>query len=180
MSDLADLIGMYETQGGSSYVGEPISQLEHALQSAAQAAQLGATAAMVVAALLHDVGHLLLHDETATRRGVDTRHEDMGSRYLMTWFGTAVTDPIRLHVSAKRYLARDAAYVRTLSEESLRSLDVQGGPMTNAEVARFKSEPCFADALRLRQWDDVAKVTGWAGPGLDSYRTILEEVQRIK
>ncbi len=177
MADLNDLMELFATQGGSSYIGEPITQLQHALQAATLARNEGATPALVVAALLHDVGHLLLSDATATRRGVDTRHEDMGSRYLQRWFGGEVTEPIRLHVAAKRYLVRDPAYAQTLSEESQRSLVVQGGPMTNAEVGRFEAESAHAAALRLRRWDDAAKVVGWCGPDLASFRAVMEEVQ---
>lgn len=177
MADLNDLLVLYTTQGGSAYVGEPITQLEHALQAATLAKNEGATSELVVAALLHDLGHLLLIDETATQRGVDTRHEDMGSRYLQRWFGPEVTEPIRLHVAAKRYLVRSPAYVQTLSEESQRSLVVQGGAMTNAEAARFDAEPGKANALRLRHWDDAAKIVGWHGPDLESFRALMEEVQ---
>lgn len=161
--------------GGGNYSGEPVSQLEHALQCAALATGEGATEALVVAALLHDIGHLV-HSagEDATLRGIDARHEVIGSKVLTAQgFGPAVTEPVRLHVAAKRWLCRDDNYRAGLSAESERSLQLQGGPMSDAEAEEFEAHAWSADALRLRRWDDTAKVEGLQVPQLDEYLRLL-------
>jgi phosphonate degradation associated HDIG domain protein len=152
-----------------------VSQTEHALQAADLAAQEGASNALVVAALLHDVGHLLhTEGEDVADRGVDARHEEAGEAWLLESFGPDVTEPVRLHVAAKRYLcAVDPDYLATLSPASVRSLELQGGPMTPDEIARFERNPYCGDAVRLRRWDDAAKVPGLGVPGLDTYRDRL-------
>jgi predicted HD phosphohydrolase len=121
---------------------------------------------------LHDVGHLL-HGlpEDAADRGVDARHEDGGAAWLAGHFGPEVAAPVRLHVAAKRYLcAVDTDYLGRLTPASLRSLELQGGPFDAAGVAAFEREPFHREAVRLRRWDDAAKVPGLPVPGLDHYR----------
>jgi predicted HD phosphohydrolase len=136
--------------------------------------------ALVVAALLHDVGHLLDgQDEDLADRGVDGRHEEAGCAWLSRHFGPEVTEPIRLHVAAKRYLcAVDRSYLSGLSRASRLSLELQGGPMTSAEVAAFEGHPFFRDAVRLRRWDDTAKVPGLAVPGPSHYQARLQAAAR--
>jgi phosphonate degradation associated HDIG domain protein len=163
---------LFEHQGRAEYFGEAVSEAEHALQSANLADREGADDALVAAALLHDVGHLLhgLGEDVADR-GVDARHEDVGHAWLARWFGPAVSEPVRLHVAAKRYLcATDPAYLGELSPASRRSLDLQGGPFTPTEVAEFERDPHHAAAVRLRHWDDAAKVPGLSVPPLEHYR----------
>ena len=162
---------MFEERGRDAYHGEPVSQAEHALQAARLAESAGATDSLVVAALLHDVGHLL-HDlgEDAAGRGIDDRHERSGSRWLAATFGPDVAEPVRLHVEAKRYLcAVEGVYHDALSPASKLSLSLQGGPMAVDEVARFEADPRYLDAVRLRRWDDEAKVPGLEVPDLDHY-----------
>ena len=121
--------------------------------------------------MLHDVGHLL-HDlpEDAPDEGVDDRHEELAGRWLATRFGDDVVEPVRLHVAAKRYLCSvEATYFQQLSPPSLLSLRLQGGPMTDQEVRRFRESPYFAAAVALRRWDDVAKDPAAVVPGLDAY-----------
>lgn len=143
------------------YSGEPVTQWEHALQTAALALQAGASAHLTTAALLHDVGHLVAADtglDTPTLMGIDDRHEQRGAHLLGELFGTAVTAPIRLHVMAKRFLVTTTAgYGDRLSEDSRRSLVLQGGPMSTTEVDAFRKQRHADDALRLRCWDDIAK-----------------------
>jgi phosphonate degradation associated HDIG domain protein len=172
------VIDLFARRGGDGYFGEAVTQTEHALQAAHVAEQEGAADELVVAALLHDVGHLL-HDlgEDAAERGVDDTHEDAGYRWLLGQFGPAVAEPVRLHVAAKRYLcATDSEYWAKLSPASQLSLRLQGGPFTPGEVAAFEGRPFWRDAVRLRRWDDGAKVAGWRVPPLGHYRRRLDAV----
>jgi len=177
---LVDPLDLFATRGHTAYGGERVSQAEHARQAAALAQAAGAPASLIVAALLHDVGHLLVDVEDEARRLRDLRHEEMGARYLGRWFGPAVTEPIRLHVAAKRYLARDPNYAALLSDESQRSLRRQGGVMGEAEAEEFRHQPYFEDAVRLRQWDDAAKECDWQGVALESFQSLVEEVREIQ
>ncbi len=171
-----EIVRLFASKGQAAYHGEAVSQTEHALQSAHLAKTAGAPDALVVAALLHDVGHLIGGEaEDIADRGVDGRHEDEGADWLARHFGDAVAGPVRLHVAAKRYLcAVDAEYRARLSPASLRSLALQGGAMAADESARFEADPNHRAALMLRRWDDEAKVPGLAVPGLDRYRALLE------
>jgi phosphonate degradation associated HDIG domain protein len=182
MNIVEEILDLFARRGASAYHGEAVSQAEHALQAADLAEQEGAPDRLVVAALLHDVGHLLEgQDEDLAERGIDGRHEEAGGAWLARHFGPEVTAPIRLHVAAKRYLcAVDPDYLEGLSPASRLSLDVQGGPMRPEERARFEANPYHRDALRLRHWDDMAKVPGLAVPGLEHHRHRLEDAARGK
>src|SRR5262249_47956307 len=160
-----------EERGHGSYFGEPVSQLEHALQCAHLAEQENAAPELVAAALLHDVGHLLHEEkEDIADRGGDTEHEHLGQEWLSAHFGPEVTHPIALHVAAKRYLcAIDAAYFAKLSPASVQSLNLQGGPMTEPEVQDFEANEFADEAVRLRRWDDLAKEKDLSVPGLLHY-----------
>jgi phosphonate degradation associated HDIG domain protein len=170
---VAAVFALYGTRGAEMYAGEPVSQLEHALQTAHLADHAGAANSLVVAALLHDIGHLLRAGDGADD-GLDGRHELIGTRWVLRYFGAAVAAPIHLHVAAKRYLcAVDRSYVSVLSSASLKSLAVQGGPFDADAVARFERLPHSQDAARLRRWDDLAKVPGLRVPHLGHYRQHL-------
>ncbi len=176
MNVVDEICELFATKGHAAYIGEPVSQLEHALQSAHHAEQSGASDELIVAALLHDIGHLVhkLPDDCADQ-GIDDRHEALGQAWLKKHFGPAVTEPIRLHVAAKRYLcATDADYHDQLSPASRQSLALQGGPFGNDETRDFESNPHFKDAVALRRWDDLAKVPELDVPPLDHYRPTLE------
>jgi [1-hydroxy-2-(trimethylamino)ethyl]phosphonate dioxygenase len=180
MNRLDEILQLLEERGQSSYLGEPVSQLEHALQCAYLASRDGAEKKLVVAALLHDVGHLLHGEgEGVADRGGNTKHEHLGEAWLSAHFGPDVTHPIALHVAAKRYLcATDPLYLGKLSPASVQSLDLQGGAMDALEVADFEANEFADDAVRLRRWDDLAKEKGLEVPGLDHYREVLASVMR--
>jgi [1-hydroxy-2-(trimethylamino)ethyl]phosphonate dioxygenase len=176
MKIVDDIMYLFERRGAVAYHGEAVSQTEHALQAAELAEREGAPDHLVVAALLHDVGHLLDgQDDDLASRGFDGRHEEVGYTWLAKYFSPSVTEPIRLHVAAKRYLcAVDPAYLADLSPASYTSLALQGGQMSMSERAEFEKNPLLKDAIWLRHWDDAAKVPGLKVPGLDHYRLRLE------
>ena len=171
---IADIEAMFRAQGHRQYTGEPVSHLEHALQSALLAEQAGASAMLVTASLLHDFGHMSNDlGETPTLRGVDDRHQYHGVSALKSLFPEAVLAPILLHVDAKRYLcATEDGYWASLSGDSQRSLELQGGTYTVEDAARFIAQPYAQDAVQLRRWDDLAKVAGGKTPGLGHYLII--------
>jgi [1-hydroxy-2-(trimethylamino)ethyl]phosphonate dioxygenase len=143
-----------------------VTQRQHALQSAWLAERQGCPDALIVASLLHDVGHLV-HDlgENPAAEGVDDRHEERGHEFLAAWFGSEVTEPVRLHVAAKRYLcAKEPDYFARLSPDSVLSLRLQGGPMSAEEVVGFEALPQHAAAVQLRRFDEEAKVKGLETP----------------
>lgn len=157
------ILALYEQGGDRVYAGEPVTQLMHAWQCGRLAEKSGASAALQLASWLHDLGHLWVNLEgTPTLRGQDDVHENVGAQLLLPLFGPAVSEPVRLHVEAKRYLVSTReTYARKLSPDSVRSLQLQGGPMTPEACAAFEAEPFFADAVKLRVWDDLGKKAGW-------------------
>lgn len=170
------VLGLFRERGSAAYFGEPVSQCEHALQAAWAAEKEGAPAELIAAALLHDLGHLL-HPlpENCAEQGMDDRHEELGARWLERHFGPAVSEPVRLHVSAKRYLcAADPSYLGQLSAASRLSLRLQGGPFSPDQLREFTDNPHAAAAVRLRRWDEEAKVAGLRTPGFDHFRRYLE------
>ena len=174
-------LDLLQDRGQAAYAGEPITQLAHALQAAQLARAAGADDALVLAALLHDVGHLLDPGagEAATAKGLDLRHEALGARYLARWLPAAVLGPIAQHVAAKRLLARDPSYRLALSAESTRSLAAQGGPFDDAQAAAFLARPGARAALALRSFDDAAKDPQRRVPGLDTYRGLFAALARV-
>jgi phosphonate degradation associated HDIG domain protein len=176
---LSDICVLFARKGGRAYDGEPVTQLEHALQTATRAADEGATPALVAAALLHDLGHLLNDQgETPTLRGLDDLHQFAALPFLRALYGDDVLAPIRLHVDAKRYLcATRVGYCEALSADSRRSLALQGGIFTPEEAAAFIAQPHAGDAVRLRLWDDLAKLPGAVTPPLAHFVTVLETAQ---
>jgi [1-hydroxy-2-(trimethylamino)ethyl]phosphonate dioxygenase len=178
MSIADDVFNIFDRRGSGAYFGERISMTEHALQAAFFARQESAPSALIVAALLHDIGHLVedvpddLSDWTA-----DARHEVIGARWLERRMPAEVAGPVRLHVPAKRYLcATDQNYVAMLSHASLVTLKLQGGPMPRNELLQFETQRYSKDAIRLRRWDDQGKVSGLKTPGLAEYRELIEEL----
>ena len=168
MLSLADIELLFARHGAAQYSGEPVTQLEHALQAAHFAEQSDAGDTLVTACLLHDLGHLLNDQgETPTLRGIDDTHQYFALPFLRGLFPDAVLDPIRLHVDAKRYLCHvDPGYHARLSDDSKRSLALQGGVFDAAAAAAFLAQPGAHDAVLLRQWDDLAKQADLATPSL--------------
>ena len=165
---VTEILSLFQTKGDRAYEGEGVSQLEHALQSAHLAEHDGAAPELVCAALLHDIGHLINdRGETPTLRGEDDLHQYMALPFLRPAFPEAVLGAIRLHVDAKRYLCQvDTGYYDRLSADSKRSLALQGGVFDGAAAAAFIALPGAHDAVRLRQWDDLAKQADLATPSL--------------
>ncbi|ENZ83936.1 MULTISPECIES: HD domain-containing protein [Caulobacter] len=174
---VAELTTLFNRLGDLRY-GEDVSQLDHAVQTAHHAKLDGAPPALIAAALLHDVGHMMQKaGEDAADHGVDTRHEQISAGYLARAFGPEVTEPIRLHVAAKRYrVAVDPAYLEHLSKASLQSLALQGGPMNSAEIAAFLAEPAAQDALRLRGYDEAGKAPEAEVSSFESYQDLLRDL----
>jgi [1-hydroxy-2-(trimethylamino)ethyl]phosphonate dioxygenase len=176
----SEVMRLMQRRGNEAYFGEPVSQLEHALQAAWSATGAGSRPALVAAALLHDIGHLL-HDlgEDAADQGVDTRHEEAGYHWLRARFGPAVAEPVHLHVAAKRYLCRvDPDYYALLSPASVHSLALQGGPFNEQQAREFEQLRWYHDAVRLRRWDDAAKQPGLPVPSLEEYCVLLDALPR--
>ncbi len=168
---LDDIERLFAERGGEQYAGEPVTQLEHALQSALLAESEGADDELVIAALLHDLGHLL-HELGAspTLQGLDDVHQYRALPFLRGLFGDAVLDPIKLHVDAKRFLcATRPGYFADLSDDSKRSLGLQGGIFNEGQAEAFMTQPGARQAVRLRVWDDLAKAAGLATPPLSHY-----------
>lgn len=176
---LADIETLFQRHGASQYSGEPVTQLEHALQTALLAEQADADDELVTAALLHDLGHLLAsHDaaasgsasDTPTLEGIDDLHQYIALPFLRGVFSERVLNAVRWHVDAKRYLcATRPEYLDQLSADSQRSLKLQGGVFSSDEAAKFIAQIGAAEAVSLRLWDDLAKVGGLATPTLGHY-----------
>jgi phosphonate degradation associated HDIG domain protein len=168
MLSLPDIELLFARFGADQYSGEPVTQLEHALQTAHLAEQSDAGDALVTACLLHDLGHLLNQQGvTPSLRGIDDTHQYFALPFLRGLFPDAVLDPIKLHVDAKRYLCQaNAGYFARLSEDSKRSLALQGGVFSSEQGAAFLAQSSASDAVMLRQWDDLAKQDGLATPSL--------------
>ena len=180
MNIIDQVMALFVEHGDWVYLGEAVTQKEHALQAATLAERSSASASQIAAALLHDIGHIInASDPNAADKlkidNADDLHEEIGYRWLGAYFGPEVSDPVRLHVPAKRYLCTvDEKYIKILSETSLRSLKDQGGPMTPDEVKAFESEPFSTDAVSVRRWDDSAKVPNLETPDLPHFRPYLD------
>ncbi len=170
-----DLAQLFARAGERVYLGESVSMAEHMCQTAAAATNAGAPPPLVAAALLHDIGHLI--DPRAGGGRALRRHGEAGAKYLGHYFGPEVCEPVRLHVTAKRYLcAADPGYLDLVSAASARTLELQGGPMTAAQRAAFDAEPHGRAALDLRTWDDAGKDPRRQMARLDHYRPLLESL----
>ncbi len=170
---LEEITYLLTQKGTAMYGHEAVSQIEHALQCAALAESAGKSNEMIAACLLHDLGHLLHHLGQAVDEGVDDRHEYRAIPFLRL-FGLKVTEPIRLHVEAKRYLCfADKNYWATLSAASKKSLELQGGIFSADEAAAFMTQPHAKEAVQLRIWDDKAKIPGKMTPNLEHFTDIM-------
>lgn len=178
MSIIDEVYALYAARGSAAYFGEAVSMTQHGLQAAHFAELAGERDAVVAAALLHDVGHLIatVPDDIADWT-VDARHELTGARWLAARFGPEVAEPVRLHVRAKKYLcATDPAYFSQLSPASVLTLRLQGGTMSADDISAFETEPGYRDALIVRRCDDRGKVAGLATRRLEDYEGLLESL----
>ena len=169
---LAALHEVFDLRARGRYGLSDVNQLAHAVQAGARARAQGLSTSLTVAALLHDVGHMVhgLGDHPAAR-GVDDRHEAVGAAWLARWFGPAVVEPVRLHVAAKRWLcAVEHDYFARLTRDSVESLRLQGGPMSADEVAAFERLPYWRDAVTLRRLDEQAKDPDGPMPAFMTFR----------
>ena len=177
MTSIDDIARLLTEKGAVRYGSEPVNQLDHALQCAALAERADSSDTLITAALLHDIGHLIEDDEGAAMRGLDMRHEELGARFLKSLFASDVTEPVRLHVDAKRYLCTtNARYASRLSPASVQSLNIQGGPYGTAQVEDFTKHPHSGAAVLLRVWDDLAKTPNAKTPPLSHF---LDRAQRV-
>jgi phosphonate degradation associated HDIG domain protein len=181
MNVAAEILAIFQKHGSSEYFGESVSMTEHALQAAYFAQADAAPPSLILAALLHDLGHLIddapsdISDWTT-----DAHHERVGGIWLARRFGPEVSEPVRLHVPAKRYLLSvDPEYFARLSPASVVTLKLQGGPMAAHEVEKFEAERFHKQAVRVRRWDDQGKVAGLKTPGLSEYRSLIEELATL-
>jgi len=172
------IFDLFAAQGATEYMGEAVTMSQHMEQSAACAAADGASDSLVIAALLHDIGHFIgEHPIDALENGIDNNHEAVGANYLQAHFPQSVSEPVRLHVDAKRYLcATDPEYFGRLSAASVNSLNVQGGPMSAGEIRAFETNPHYRDAVKLRLYDDDGKVAGLTIKPVTDYRQTLESL----
>lgn len=177
--EMDELLALYRSDKATALYDEVVTEREHALQAAALAEASGASEATVAAALLHDVGRLIIDGDDDGPAAADRAHDRVGERFLATWFGPEVTAPVGMHVEAKRYLcATEPAYAGTLSPVSVRSLAVQGGPMGAEEVEAFRRREGWQAAVALRRWDDEAKAVDRATKSIDDYAEMLHRLVR--
>jgi phosphonate degradation associated HDIG domain protein len=163
IAGLDDIEKLYFSRGGLHY-GEGITQIEHALQCAEMALAQGASESLIVAALLHDIGHLFEKEENVVDGKFDDRHEAIGAKALSGLFPEAVWRPVALHVAAKRYLCFiEPQYWAQLSEASKKSLELQGGTFNQEQAQVFERAPYWQEAVLLRRFDDMGKQDEMSG-----------------
>lgn len=171
-----EILGLLAGPGSTLYYGEGVTQLDHALQCANCAAKVTVDEETILAALLHDIGHIC--DPTAEQMAAEigiVDHEGIGARFLLErGFSQKIADLVKAHVAAKRYLvATNPTYAAQLSPASTATLRHQGGPMSPAEVVAFEQDPLFKTKLRMRSWDEMGKEPGTPTPPLATYQPML-------
>ena len=172
-SIIEKIINNYKTNK-SLYIGEKVTMTEHMIQSAMLAEKNNCSSSLICASLLHDYGHFILDDpDKLVNQKEDGKHEDVGYQYLKKYFKKNVIEPIRIHVKAKRYLARNQKYYQILSQASKVSLHLQGGVMNEDEAEEFEKEKFFDDAIKLRKFDEAAKKIGVKMKDINNYKNLL-------
>jgi [1-hydroxy-2-(trimethylamino)ethyl]phosphonate dioxygenase len=172
------ILRLFNERGHSEYGGEGVTQLEHALQCATLAKNAGASDALITASLLHDIGHIL-HDlpDDAPDNGIDDYHENLAAHFLEQHFPPSVSEPVRLHVAAKRYMCTtEPSYFEKLSPPSVQSLEIQGGLMNEEEIWAFEQNPFHQEAVQLRRWDDMAKDPEWKTEPVEAFGGHIDNV----
>lgn len=172
-----EIMSLYNEHGGAEYAGEKVSQLEHMAQAAQLAEAQGYDEEIILAAFLHDIGHIseaAKGDNEMDGYGIKD-HEELGAEFLREkGFSKKVARLVESHVEAKRYLTyKDPAYYANLSEASKRTLEYQGGPMTADEATAFEQYPLFDLIIRMRNWDEQAKIEHQPLPDLQHYREMM-------
>ncbi len=177
---LEEIRSLFASEGMRDYLGEPVTLAAHMLQAGALARAAGADDPLVAASLLHDVGHFHgFFSGSDLMSGTDNHHSYTGASWLSTWFGPEVTEPVRLHVAAKRYLcAVEPDYFAKLSAASVYTLSVQGGPMKRDELVAFEASSFAEDAEAVRRWDDMAKDPNASMPQFEDFGALLEHLTR--
>jgi phosphonate degradation associated HDIG domain protein len=172
------LADIFERCGGEEYLGEPVTMAEHMLQGAMFAEQAGQDEVITVAALLHDIGHFTGEFGTFSMEDTEDRHhEEAGAAILQRFFPSVVTDCVRYHVAAKRYLcATRPDYFKRLSKASVHSLELQGGPMNNEEVAEFEKNPNLEQIIQGRHLDDAGKRADITTPSFSHFAPMVQRV----
>ena len=181
MSDVYnEIYDIFTNQVSREYLGEDVTLVDHALQCAELAIQDNSPKNLVVAALLHDIGHLLIDESVeAFKDGIDLHHDEIGAQWVSSRFPIEVSEPIRLHVDAKRYLVtKDPAYSEKLSEASLKTFQMQGGYMTEFEIQQFLDNSYSEDAIQVRLWDDAGKIRGKKTVELADLRAYIEDTAK--
>lgn len=172
-----EIIHLYSLYGGEEYSGEKVSQLEHMVQSAQLAKEEGFSNEVVLAAFLHDIGHIAekITDENSMSSYGIKDHEAIGASFLEDrGFSFRVTRLVASHVAAKRYLtSREPGYYDKLSEASKRTLDFQGGPMSDEEADLLEEDPLFREIIQMRRWDETAKLENQTIPSLDIFKELI-------
>ena len=159
----------------SLYIGEKVTIAEHMIQSAMMAEKTKSKDTLICSCLLHDYGHFILEDpDELVREKKDGKHEDVGYEYLKKYFKEEIVEPIKNHVLAKRYLARDQKYFNILSPASITSLKLQGGLMSDDEAQTFEKNKYFKDSIKLRRFDEAAKNEGVKIKDIIEYKSLLQ------
>ena len=173
MNIIGQIISNY-LNNKSLYIGEKVTMSEHMIQTAMLAEKTNCSSNLVCSSLLHDYGHFILENpDNLIAKDKDGRHEDVGYKFLEKYFIKDVLGPIKYHVKAKRYLAREEKYYRLLSEPSKTSLKLQGGVMNNEEAEKFESNEFFKNSIKLRKFDEIAKKAGLKIKSINKYKNIL-------
>lgn len=182
MNAYEELVKLFDSGGSAEYLGESITMKEHMLQCADLAVRDGASSELIVAALTHDIGHLLVSDALALQESnIDAHHDELGAKWLAERFPESVSEPVRLHVAAKRYLvSTDPNYLGKLSPASVHTFNLQGGKMSDNEIFEFRSHSVYESAIQVRLWDDEGKVVGSKTSDLSTFESTINSVAMLQ
>tara|TARA_B110001452_G_scaffold262236_1_gene262007 strand:+ start:2044 stop:2580 length:537 start_codon:yes stop_codon:yes gene_type:complete len=171
---IIDKIILNFTNNTSLYIGEKVTMSEHMIQTAMLAENAKCDDELICSCLLHDYGHFILENPNElVKLNLDGQHENIGYEYLKNFFKKEIVEPIKNHVLAKRYLARDKKYFKLLSEASKTSLKLQGGVLNDRESDKFEKQEYFKSSILLRKFDEVAKKTNFKMKYIHDYQKLL-------